>query len=694
LAKILRYSVFILPILFIWAGLNMHKVKYANDPEYIYLVNATAICDGKSVGHIDNPGTTVMQIGAAAIAVKHLFSNPENDTIVKHVFKEPNQFVDAIRLVILILNTLVLFFLGWIAIKKTGSVWVALLLQTSTFITANTLDHVWTKMSPEPVLFFVTSLYVIAILYFYAEKEKNSWKYVIIFALLTGAGLGTKATFLPLVIFPFVIFPTFKKKFIYLAGVIPSFVLFTIPAIPEYENMYWWFRGLISHSGKYGHGEKELINLETYLPNIFKILQNNPVFGIVLTLGILLILGSLIKKISNRNENKRNWDTRILTGLVATSAFGILLVAKQYNANHYLIPVLLLTGISLFFILKILFSPNFLTFFRKAVFPIVVIGLVVLLSWQQPAKMKYANNGYKITNEEMDSTNLMLERNYSDYAKIHYYPFSLNKYSALNFGDVYTKRKMLPELKKMYPKTYFYDFYFNLMQYWNAEIFLEDVIEFNGNKILMVGGPRDENLLGELENRGLPFKKVYKGRIQAIYELDTLKYRKLSKHKFIEDKEVCDLEILTEDNQILLGSNGKAFGNSYIRSNEAARSGKHSVKMDEKTEFALEYVLDSLNKGETYEVEVWRKADNYSGRLVVGATKAGIFYKAQNDYITSDDKGWDLIRIKFTVTAEMQNETLKVYLWNKDKKLTYFDDLTIKKVLYDNFKTEIVTSTE
>lgn len=659
----------------------MHKVKYANDPEYIYLVNATAICNGKFVGHIDNPGTTVMQIGAASIAVKHLFSNPDNLPLVEHVFTDPDPFVVAIRFVFLILNAVALFFLGWFAVKKTGSLWLALFLQLSMFITANTLDHVWTKMSPEPVLFLVSCIYSIAILFYFAEKEKNSWKYVLIFALITGAGLGTKATFLPLVLFPLVVLPTYKKKITYLFGIIPSFVLFTIPAIPEYERMYFWFRKLISHSGKYGHGEQQIIDAKTYLPNITKIVENNLIFGISIALGILILLVVVISK-------KETFVTRklhFLAGLIASSVFGVLLIAKQYNGNHYLIPVLLLTGITVFFIVENIFNKKGK---RKqltlAVFTIILFGL---LSWKQPAKLKYADYGYQITNAEMDSTKVMLERDFSDYTIIHYYPFSLNKFSALNFGDVYTKRKMLPQLKKMYPNTYFYDFGMNLMQYWNAEIFLEDVVEFNGNKILLLGGPRDEKLLPELEKRGLPFSKIYKGRIQAFYELDSVKFKQNTPKKVIVKKVVCDLETTTSDNQIFLDTLGNRFGAAWPRSNKTARSGKHSVKMDEKTEFALEYVIDSLKTGTNYEIEVWRKADNYSGRLVVGVTKPNIFYKAQNDFITSEN-GWDLIRIKFSVAENMQNETVKVYLWNKDKKLCYFDDLTIKQIVYQPFETK------
>lgn len=681
MSRFLRYAVLILPIIFFWVGQKIHKVKYANDPEYIYLVNATAICDGKSVGHIDNPGTTVMQIGACTIALKHLFSNPDHQHLVEHVFSEPDQFVFAIRFVFLFLNTLVLFFLGWFALKKTGSVWIAIFLQLTPFISANTLDHIWTKMSPEPVLFFVTCLYVISILFFYTQKEKNVWKFVIIFALLAGAGLGTKATFLPLVIFPLFVLPKWKKKVFYLLGTIPSFVLFTIPAIPEYKNMYFWFRRLISHSGKYGHGSQQLIDWQTYLPNIAGIIRNNPVFGLTVGTAIIAIIYLIIKKKSFRSA-----EIRFLAGLLATLLFGILLVAKQYNGNHYLIPVLLLTGITLFYAVVAFLKD-------QHAFQNITFGLLsgVLLFWilnQQLPKLREADYGYKITNEEMDSTNLMLERDFQNYTIIHYYPSSLNKYSALNFGDVYTNRKMLPQLKKMYPKTYFYDFFFNLMQYWNAETFLEDVVEFNDNKILLTGGPRDESMLLELEKRGLPFRKIYKGRIQAIYELDSVRFKEINQRKVVLKEITCNAENLTADGKLFTDTLGHTYGNSWCRTNEQARSGSYSIKMDENTEFALEYTLDSLKAGDCYEISVWRKSDNYSGRLIVGSTKPKVFYKAQNDFITSD-KGWDMLRIKFTVSENMVNEAVKIYLWNKDKQTAYFDDLSVKRIAYKSFNAEI-----
>lgn len=685
MSKYLKYIILFFPILFFWIGLNFNRTEYANDPEYIYLVNALAICDGKSVGHIDNPGTTVMQLEALTIYVSHLISNPDKTPLVKQVLKNPDKFIEITRIVILAINSLVLLLLGFAAVKKIGSIWAALLLQAAVFITPNTLNHLWTKVSPEPVLFLVVCLYVITILWFYADKDKLNYKYIIYFALLTGAGLGTKATFLPLVVFPIIVLPTVKRKVLYVIGAVVSFVLFTIPAIPEYENMYYWFRDLISHSGIYGQGEKELVNVNTYFPNIFAIIKNNVIFAITTGLGVIVVAGFFIQNYRKNAGLKENWNFRILGGLVLSELFGILLVAKHYHANHYLIPVLLLTGITLFFVLKVIIKVSNRNYLNKIVFPVFVIALITILSLQLPPKMSYADYGYRITNEEIDSVKVMMENQYPDYTKIYYYPYSLNKYSALNFGDVYTKRKMLPYLKELYPETYFYNFDKNKFTYWNAEITLTEIIKSKGNEILMVGGPLNENLLEPMKERGIPLKEIYSGRIQAVYMLDTMSYYAMTSNdkKMLTEYIICDAEEVSSNNEFFIGSNGAKFKHAHTRSDQFARSGEYSFKLDKSTEFAVEYLIKDLTAGDEYEVQVWRKEGDCSGNLVVAALNTQLFYKAENDYIFSD-QGWNLIRIKFKVTPEMQNQKMKVYLWNEKKQSCWFDDLTIKRSINES----------
>lgn len=672
-----KYGILIIPILFFWFGARIELAKFGNDPNYVYLVNAAGLCTGHGVGYIDHPGTTVMQVGAATIAVKHLLGNPENESLLQHVFRDPLAFILAIRSVFLVLNTLVLLLLGWVAFRKTNRLWPALLLQVATLITTNSLDHVWTKISPAPLLFFITCLFVISVLLFYADENKHRWKYVVIFSLIAGAGIVTKATFLPVAVAPFFILPTLKRKIAYGLGIIPSFVLFSIPIIPEYKNMYYWFRGLSSHSGIYGHGEKGFIDWNTYFPNIRDILTNNPVFSLVVIIGGILILASWLNHF--RSKKPLSESVKILTGLVAASAAGILLVAKHYHSNHYLIPELLLTGINLFFILEVLAEKNIPQLLKQNAGPVLVFLLIVLVAWKQPPRIRYINDGYKRTNTELDSVFSMIQEKYPDYTRIYYYPISVNLFSALNFGNVYSKQKMLPDLRAMYGDVYFLNTVTGTFQNWTNDVAADDIIEKNGTKILLVSGPRDENEVNQLAEKGFPLQKIYKGRLQAVYLLDTLRYNRLKsfRDKNIRSVVFCDMETVTADNQYFLGSNNGTFAGARARSGELAHSGNHSLRMDENLEYALENRLENLIPGDEYEIEVWRKSENQKGLLVVSSEDARLFYQAQGLPVKTGENGWELLRIRFKVTPELKDKTLKVYLWNKDRVVAFFDDLTI-----------------
>jgi len=676
-AKLFQYSIYILPLVFLWAGLNMELAKFGNDPNYVYLVNATAICSGKWVGYIDHPGTPVMQIGALTIALKHLFSNPGNEKLAEHVFGDSQAFIQSISNVLVILNSLVLLFLGWFTLRKTKSIGAALLLQIATFITANTLDHAWTKVSPEPFLFFLSCLFVIVVLQFYYSSNRKAWKYVFIFALISGAGLGTKATFLPLVFLPLVVLPSIKKKLVYLLLIPLAFVLFTIPIIPEYENMYYWFRGLSSHSGIYGHGKKGFIDFETYLPNIVEITKSNAIFVGVTIVSSILVAIELIK--SKGKIKTLSTETVFLAGLSISSGIGILMVAKHYHVNHYLIPVLLLTGISVLFIFKVVFKTQ-KGLFSKIALPFVVVLFFVFVGYKIPDKINYANEGYKLTNEEMDKTNKRIEKEYVGYTKVYYYPNAFYPYSGLNFGDVYCQRRMLPEIQNVHGDIYFYHSFEHTVKNWNQAISLDHLIQKQGKKILLVGGPFNSKDAGELWKHGFPVKEIYDGRIQAIYELDTLQYNRAAKdiEENLEWSINCDMEEVNS-NDYFVGNNLEEFGKAVYRSGEKARSGNYAIKFDKTREFAMEYKLKDLKQGDQYEIEVWKFADNESVRLVAAANDSKKFYKTQRSSVFTDDNGWELLNLKFTIPDSIEGETIKIYLWNADNKTGYFDDFSVKK---------------
>jgi hypothetical protein len=280
----------------------------------------------------------------------------------------------------------------------------------------------------------------------------------------------------------------------------------------------------------------------------------------------------------------------------------------------------------------------------------------------------------------MDSTHAMVEDDFPDYTKIYYYPNSLNIYSALNFGDVYTKRRMLPEIKSVYGDIYFYHSIENVIKNWNTEIYLEDLVEKYGNKIILIGGPREEAEVQKMWSSGFPLNEVYKGRLQAIYTLDTIAYESIVSGKSMDEELLeCDFELLTANDKQFLFLNGQKIGNSNLRTNDEARSGKHSIVLNESVEFAMEYRIPEVKAGDEFEVTVWRKPADITGLLVAAAEDSRFYYKSQNEVVQKDENGWGLLKMKIEIPPEMDGKLLKIYLWNKEKETIYFDDFVISK---------------
>lgn len=678
--KFKQLLIIIFPIIFLLTGLSFNRNNYPNDPEYIYLMNALCICDGQGVGHIDNPGTTLMQISAATICALHVISDPKDQiSIMEDVLRNPDRYIEATRIVILFLNTVILLLLGWFGYRKTNSVWIPLLLQASTFISVYILDITWAKLSPEPLLFFTTQVFIILLFLYYYEQNKDQWRYVVFFSLATGAGMATKATFLPISVIPLFILPTPRKRIAYLLGIVPSFVIFTIPAINEYGRMFYWFYNLVSHSGIYGHGANEIINFNTYIPNILGLLIFFEWLPVILTTIILtLITGFFLRKKFTFGE-----DLKYLAGILISNILGILLVAKHYGGNHYLMPVILLSGITLFVlsnIAKTLFEKKQVAVFLT---PIIVLTSIIYISWNHPPEIKQSNKQYTEASEEIDTVKIWLEKNFKEYTPINFYIYSLNKYTGLKFGNDFAKGKMLNYLNEIYPTTYFYELSSDSYMNWNNKTSLQEIIEINGNKILLMNGPSDTEQISQMEKLGFVLKKVYGGKSQNIYILDTLKYAAKFGDKIPQTtSEICfDTELFSADGKLFLGPNAVVFGPVNAISKEMARSGKFSIKLDKSNPFAIDYNINNTKAGEIYQLEVWRKSKKSTGYLVVTTDDTKAYYQAKDNAIKTDSNGWGMLQIKVEINKELEGKNLKIYLWNPQKEPAYFDDLCIRKLI-------------
>lgn len=673
--KYIQYSILIIiPLVFILWGISFQRARYANDPDYIYLVNALNLCQLKTVGHIDNPGTTVMESGAAILTVAHLFTERHEDIQVA-VLSDPDPYVGMIRIVWIIMNGLLLFLVGRMVLNKTLNLWLALLIQSTPFLSVNLLEHVWTKVSPEPVLFFTISLLIILLFLFIHSKNQRSFRFVLAFALLSGFGLATKATFLPILAIPLILLPGLKRKALYFLLTAASFAVFTLPAWTEYRHMFRWFYGLTIHTGIYGYGEKGFIDTGQYLENLVKILTVNPFLTVVTFLGLLLIGWGMF---TGKNGNNTR---RVLIALTVCNVLGILMVAKHYHANHYLLPELALTGMTLYALLVNLWKEFSSEKPTKTGNPVLLALIILLFLVFYLPVMKQKDYMYRITNEEYEAMHAMISIQYPDYQQAYYYPGSLNKYSALRFGNVYAKGKQLNGLKQVYPSVIFFDNRTFLFYNWEAEMILADVLGIYGNKWLLVGGPVHGSARDEIVRNGLPLKEIFRGRTQALYELDTLSLKplldSLSQPPLLEI--LCQADTLSADGSAFL-SGVNLFGGGTRQSSEASRSGRFSAKLDQEHPFALDISLSGVMPGEQYRISVWRLAQGNKGHLVATTDNPDLLYRSANDHVATDPDGWKRINLYVTIPESFEGQPLKIYVWNSGEEPVYFDDLQIIRI--------------
>jgi hypothetical protein len=307
------------------------------------------------------------------------------------------------------------------------------------------------------------------------------------------------------------------------------------------------------------------------------------------------------------------------------------------------------------------------------------MGIVIFIGWNHPGKLMVSNRQYKAASEEIDLTNLWVEKNFGNYTQINYYIYSINKFTGLKFGNDFAKGKMYPHLKKMFPRTYFYELSSNTYLNWNLKTSLQEIVEINGNKLLLMNAPADTSKIIEMDKLGFPLKMVYRGEAQNIYILDTIKYIQPANKKIkrVVSTINFNVEVFSADGKLFLGTGMESFGQVNAISTDQARSGRYSIKLEKSNPFAVDYSLQNTKTGEHYQIDVWRKSSSASGYLVVAADDVQNYYEAQNEAIKFDEHGWELLRINLYINPEIAGKNLKIYLYNPQKQIAYFDDLSI-----------------
>lgn len=668
---VIKTVLLIFPIIFLYFGINFNRNTYGFDPEYAYLMNGLVIDNLDYVKHVDNPGTTVQIYSAIVLKTVHLLR--DNGDLNKDVLHNPDLYIEAGRKGLNILNSLMILALGFMMLYFTRNILFALIIQITPFLSSNVLEHAWARFSPEPMLLIGTGFFIMVLMLYYFKNTFYKSRFDIMFGIVAGFGLATKATFLPVFLIPLILLNNKSERKKYLLSTLLTFIFFTIPAIPSYHLMLNWFFRLFTHTGVYGQGETGIINFSNYFNDFFLIFKNNFILTISIFSAIIILVLNYIRE-KKFKTIFQNQVLRIIFSILVAQLFGIIMVAKHYHANHYLLPLIALTGTMIIFILLHILK-NLKSGLIKILVPALVLTFLTTLSALNIPYMKYADYGYVLTNEETTKFEKLLETDFKDYKKITCSDRT-NRYSSLRWGSSYSKSKFIPLINEFYPDAVFFDQNNQTFASWTGEYSYNDFIKKYGKKLLIYDGPTSDEEFAKWRSNGVFLNKRYKGRVHNIYELDTIDSRMSLQQEYeVIWQKTFDPDSVSSEQQFFICKNEKIV-NNYHRNNEVFYSGLFCAKMENENNFAFDYQLPDAQPGQLYQLTLWVRSEGEHTQIVASSINPGEFWAGSQELVATGIDGWRKIRLRFHVPGNL-TKGLKIYVWNTSTEKVYMDDFTI-----------------
>ncbi len=515
------FILLILPVMLVFTAALLryasgpYWISFYSDPEYVYLVKFLATAESKETLTTGHPGTTLQMLGAATVLIAHALDFSEKDNLEFAVLKNPEFYLNTINAVLVILNAIVLFVVGLITFGLTKNIWPSLLLQFSPFFSNTFLCKGLISVSPE-TLFLFSSMFFVMILVkmiFSNNLTKSMPWYVIYLAMICGFGIATKLTFSFLLIIPFIVLPKIRNKIVFLFLTIVCFLFWIGPIISQYKILCEWYYLVIAHSGYYGLGEREIINFTTYFRNIENIFLGNPLFCLIWLFSIYFIF-RFRKSLADKLPYK-------LLMAVAVTELTAVLITSKHGYDYYLLPVLSLSGFTLFLILLCLQSIDYFNQQnRKKVFIFSCIFFVFCGLWRIVDIKKIYTQHMELKQESLMICQ-KLANEYKDYLEI--IPLRASSaLGALAFGNYFINNGLYSEsLQKIYGEKYFYNALEGKFHTWTREFLIEDMFfKGKGCKIIFLSAASGKNV-GMLINTGsfLHFESVLEGEYGSIYVL-------------------------------------------------------------------------------------------------------------------------------------------------------------------------------
>jgi hypothetical protein len=630
------------------------------DPAYAYLFNGLNFANFKFVtGLTGHPGIPLQVLISIIIRITYLFR--DNGEIVNDVLLNPELYLNNISLVLVTINTFIIFLAGYLINRWFKNLALAILIQLSVFFSRAAMFFASIVMA-EPMLISAELIIILYIFkYLRGNDEKALSKYSIIFGVISGFGLAVKVVFFPVVLVPFLLIKGIKNRarFILAAGV--AFLVFILPAMNRFERFVLWIKRLIIYTGKYGTGEPSVINAKTFIQNLSGIFSDDHVFTIIyafIVIAVGLYLSARFRKILRKNKYYR-----LLVIIFVSVTVQILIVAKHYSF-HYMIPANILTATSIFLIISIVTDLGIIpfAFIKTRILPFAVILSGFLLILRLIINYDFSHNLINPRKDTVDYINkYSCNRPVIIVSNRHGESAFLEK--ALFFGMSFAdnqKHLYGRILKKRYPDTYFYNVSSGEFYDWQSTFPAFDIASRYRRIWLYFG--RSDNAL---KNKALiNFSDLFSENPGAI----------AAEKIYVNNKTGEEIYELSFDSDVI---------ESIIKVKREIFLNNEAAELTDKHPYGLGIKIKT-GPGEIYKISAWRLSKEASGIIVATTNVPGEYYRTGASI--QDVKGeWELVELNLTIPEYIKSDTLHIYTWNNLlEKEVYFDDFTILQIELKN----------
>ncbi len=654
--------------------------SYSIDPDYAYLFNGLNVIRGEcySIVHVDHPGTPLQVLTGLFIFIISIIRGA--DDMTRDILTNPEIYIKTIIISISFFHSVLLFFIGKRYFRYQRNLLQALLLQFSYLLIAS-IAITSSKLFTETIIPLGSFLIILLTI----EKtwgKLNEMKFALLSGIVLGIFVATKITFLPVAMIPIMVAVKWKNKMVIILSAIILFLISILPVIDRIILFQSFIHRIATHSGTYGSGTEELLNISKLLGNLWKILQADYTFTLILILSLAILVFALIKQ---GRHFLNDPETRVLTAIVLIFLVQLIIVSRHFGFR-YMAPSLLFSGFALVLIIR------YLQKFRI----LYLLSLIIVLIFSAFYLFKMLNKAvslrqdqeltYSFIKENIKSTDpvIIVSRDSWFGSPFTEHSVMFGKQYCLHDGEQYGNM-----LRSLSPNRYFFDQSNKQYINWDVPLMPEWILSEHQYCYLYI---QTDNP-GLYQNVRLDFterlKNQHSGGIikelvfsnpamdEEIYLIRANGHYSVAPTLLV----TSDFEEISANEQFVLSSHDSiSFQETGRLTKEKAFQGNYSVNLKPENPYGISATIPFVNQFGWIHISIMCQRKSIRHECCIGIKS----FDEKEGFVnlggvsTSMIDGWE--KIEYTYRFDFQPAGGKVvfFIWNNSNEPMYFDNIKIE----------------